>query len=61
MVSQEIFKMVDWENKKFGYYEDTTVAETALMLSEYFGYKKVEVNYDITLDDIKNELWRRRK
>jgi len=52
----EILKMVDWEKSKFGYYEDTTAAETATMLREYFGYKKVEVKYDITVDDIKNEI-----
>ncbi len=56
VANSEILKMVAWENKKFGYYEDTTAEETATMIREYFVYKKVEVKYDIGIDDIKKEL-----
>ena len=34
----------------------TTAAETARILKEYFGYKRVEVIRDITIDDIKSHL-----
>jgi hypothetical protein len=43
---------VDWQMKKFGYYEHTTAAETALMIKELYGYKKVEVEYGVDTDDI---------
>ncbi len=35
--SDQILKMVDWENNYFGYYKDTTVQETAVMLKKYLG------------------------
>lgn len=53
---QEILKLVDWEKRKFGYYMHTTAAETATILRQYFGYKRVDVLYDITADDIKSHL-----
>jgi hypothetical protein len=56
IAKQEILKIVDWENKTFGYYKHTTAAETALLIKEYFGYKRVDVDYDITLDDIKAQI-----
>jgi len=56
IVKQEILKIVAWENATFGYYEHTTVAETGRMLKEYFNYKRVDVSYDISLEDIKAEI-----
>jgi len=56
IVKQEILKMVDWENKTFGYYEHTTAKETGQILKEYFGYKRVDVDYDISLEDIKTQI-----
>lgn len=56
IVKQEILKMVDWENKTFGYYEHTTAKETARMLKEYFNYSRVDVDYDISLEDIKAQI-----
>ncbi|MCX6794865.1 MAG: C39 family peptidase [Candidatus Falkowbacteria bacterium] len=56
IVKQEILKIVDWENKTFGYYEHTTAKETGRILKEYFNYKRVDVNYDISLADIKAQI-----
>jgi hypothetical protein len=56
IVKQELLKIVAWENKTFGYYEHTTAKETARILKEYFDYKRVDVNYDIFLADIKAQI-----
>jgi hypothetical protein len=52
----EILKLVEWEKRKFGYYFHTTAEETATMLRQYFGYKRVDVLHNITIDDIKEHL-----
>lgn len=56
LANQEILKLVDWQKIKFGAYEDTDAAQTAQILREYFGYKNVRVQYDISIDDIRKEL-----
>lgn len=56
IMDEEILKLVDWQNKTFGYYEDTTAEEIARTLREYFGHKNVEVRYEFTMEDIKNEV-----
>lgn len=45
-----------FEEKRFGYYKDTNAEETAVILREHFGYKKVEVKQNPTIDDIKRAL-----
>lgn len=52
----EILKLVEWQEKTFGYYKDTTAEEMARMLREYFGHAGVEVRYEFTLEDIKKEV-----
>ena len=52
----EILKIVDWENKNFGFYEHTTASETAEMIKGYFGYKRVDVEYDISIADIEAQI-----
>lgn len=56
IMDKEILKLVDWENKTFGYYKDTTAEEIARIMREYFGHKDVTVKYDFTIDDIKKAL-----
>jgi len=53
---QELLKLVDFENKIFGYYKDTTAEETARIGKEYYGFKKPRVVYEFTVDTIKREL-----
>lgn len=57
-MNEEILKLVDWEKKTFGFYEDTSGAETARMLTEYFGRTKVSVRYgaDVTIESIKRQV-----
>ncbi len=56
IVDKEILALVEWQKKKFGYYFHTTANETATMLREYFGYKRVDVLTNITLKDIKSHI-----
>lgn len=53
---KEIQALTEWEIKRFGYFEDTTSAETALMMQEYYGLSGAQVIYNITVEDIKKEL-----
>lgn len=55
-VEEELQKLVSWQKVRFGYFEDTTAQEVGTLLKEYYGYKRVEVVYDISIDDIKNRL-----
>lgn len=53
---KEIQALTEWEIKRFGYFEDTTAKETALMMQEYYGLSGAQVIYNITAEDIKKEL-----
>ncbi len=46
----------DFEEKKFGYYKDTTAEETATVIREHFGYKNIEVKQNPTITDIKQAI-----
>jgi len=46
----------DFEEKKFGFYEDTNAEETAVILREYFELSKVSVVENPTAKDIKTAL-----
>jgi hypothetical protein len=52
---RRILKLVEWEKARFGYYEDTTAAETAAMLREYFGLS-AEARPVASIDEIKKPL-----
>ena len=56
IADQEILDLVDWQNNYFGDYLDTTAVETADMIKEYWGYEKVELIYDPTIEDIKTQI-----
>lgn len=56
IAKQEILDLVAWENKIFGYYEDTTAQETAQILQDYYDFKRVDVIYDFSLDDLKAQI-----
>lgn len=45
-----------WEDGRFGYNLDTTAAETAVLLREYFGFANVSVDGDFTAADIKAHI-----
>lgn len=52
---QELLSMIDFENKTYGFSDDTTTAQTAALIRDYYGYD-VKVFYNISSDDIKKEL-----
>ncbi len=53
--NQEILKLVDWQNKTFGDYQHTTMAQTAEMLEVNYGLKSI-IHDNPTLEDIKGIL-----
>ena len=53
---QKLLAIMDFEIKRFGYYEDTTADETAVILREYFGIVLVKVIPNPTVDAIKSDL-----
>lgn len=55
--NDEILKMVDWQNERFGDYWHTTMEQTAVMLDEILGLKSV-MHRDPSLEDIKRILAR---
>lgn len=55
--NDEILKMVDWQNRRFGDYWHTTMEQTAVMLDEILGLESV-MHKDPSLEDIKRILAR---
>jgi hypothetical protein len=53
----ELMKIVEWEKKYFGFFEDTTAAQTGTMAEKYFGYKTTKLIKDPTVEDIKREVF----
>jgi uncharacterized protein YvpB len=52
---QELLFLVNFENKNYGFSNDTTAEQTAQLIRDYYGYS-AQVFYNISLDDIKREL-----
>jgi hypothetical protein len=51
-MAQHILQAVAWENEHFGYYQETTAAQTAEMIRALYGYERVDVLYDVGIADI---------
>lgn len=56
IADREILDLVAWEEEVLGFYEDTTAEETARVMREYWGYQRVDVEYDPTADQIKRHI-----
>ncbi len=56
IADREILKLVEWEKDYFGDYKDTTAEETAEFIKVYWGYKRVDVEYDPTVEQIKRHV-----
>ncbi|MFA5135168.1 MAG: C39 family peptidase [Patescibacteria group bacterium] len=56
IAQDELQAIVDFENGYFGFYKDTTAAQTAEFIKELWGYERVDVEYGITVEDIKREV-----
>ena len=53
---QKMLEIKAFEEKRFGYYKDTTAEETAIILREFYNLNKVQVLYDPTVNDIKKAV-----
>jgi hypothetical protein len=54
--NKAILEISDFEEKNYGYFEDTSAEDTAIIMKDYFSYNNIEVLYDIGSQDIKREL-----
>jgi hypothetical protein len=52
----ELLKIVDWQNKNFGYFKDTNVVQTAEILERMYGFTNLEIIDQPEIDDIKKAL-----
>lgn len=55
-IEAQYTKMIKYENKTFGDFKDTTAAQTARMIKELYGYKRVDVLPMTSLDDAKRHV-----
>lgn len=54
---EQILKMADYQEKKYGSYIDTSAIDTAeRLIAGYFGYKNVKVVYDMGIERMVDEL-----
>jgi hypothetical protein len=53
---RDILALVAWQQQTFGYYKHTTAAQTARILREYYGYKRVDVVVGADIDDIETNI-----
>lgn len=56
-VEEELLAIVDFEMAAFGYFEDTTAAETALVAEKRFGYASARLLESPTVEDLKRVLF----
>jgi len=54
--SKRMLAIKDFEEKRFGYYEDTGAEDTATILREFYGRKDVVLKYDPTVAEMKQYL-----
>lgn len=52
----QILKMVEWQEDRFGYFEDTNAEETAIIAREYYGYEGTQVLPVASMDDVRAQL-----
>jgi len=53
---KKMLAIKDFEEKKLGFYKDTSASETATILTEFYGLEKVEVVSDPTEQSLKKAL-----
>lgn len=51
-------EIIDWENENFGFYRDTSATTTMKIITDFYDYHDVRLEYDPTLEFIKRELAR---
>lgn len=55
---EKIQSLADFQKDNYGYFYDTSAADTAKIIREYYNYEGVSLSYDIGTEDIKRELER---
>ncbi len=55
-VEAGILALVQWQQKNLGFYKHTNAAQTARMIREVYGYKRVDVLYDVSIADIASHV-----
>jgi hypothetical protein len=56
---REIIAISDWELANYGQFHDSSAKDTVdRIFKEYFGFTNVRLVYDITVEDIKRELYK---
>jgi hypothetical protein len=53
---QKLLAIKAYEDRTFGYYMDTTAAETAKILTDYYGIQQVKLLDNPTVDDVKQAV-----
>lgn len=54
-VVRELYNIVSFQERTYGFYKDTSAEETAQLVRDYYGYK-ANVYFDVSALDIKREL-----
>ena len=54
--NQELLDLVGFQIKNYGGHYDLNAEQIAKLIKDYYKYDKVEVRYDIKVEDIKKEL-----
>lgn len=55
--AEEILKQVQFEERIFGYHQDTNLEDTGRLIKEFYRYQNFEIRYnDVTVESIKKEL-----
>ena len=60
IAKEELQKIVDFEINYFGFFKDTNTEQTADLARKMWGYQKVEVIWNPTIEDIKKEVYQGR-
>ncbi|MBI3255635.1 MAG: C39 family peptidase [Candidatus Andersenbacteria bacterium] len=56
IANTKLLEIKAFEDKRFGYYKDTTAAETAIIFKEFYTYDKVQLLEKPTVQDIRAAL-----
>jgi len=54
--TEEIQSLADFQKEKYGYFYDTSAADTVKIIKEFYGYNSISLRYDVAVDDIIAEL-----
>lgn len=57
IAKDELQKIVDYEMANLGFYKDTDAEETAQLAKDMWGYERVDVILDPTLEEIKQQVY----